>query len=301
MTEASAVPDFASEPALADAIADGIVDVGDRQLGLRTRRIGEKAALAHDLGLPAAVGIDGVAAPVNELVAAGIPPVAVAAAIDWPGDAVEEVRAGLAEGATSAGVPLLDVEAGTAPAARVVGTAAGLATDEQVLAGTATPGDVLIGIPGGGILGAALDRALEALDGEIALDDSLPNDDSTVGDALGKPARIYTYLLDTLDAYEVHAAVPLADRGMSALGDMGDLGYEITDPLPVPPVFETIRVASGRSQTALYRAVAMGTGMVLAVAEKDADAVCDETDGKNIGRVTDGDGVQVQGLTVAQD
>ena len=99
-------PDFATEPALADAIADGSIDVGDRHLALRTRRIGQKAVLAHEMGIPDVVGIDAVAAPVNELVAAGFTPVGIAAAIDWPGDAVEAVRGGLADGATRAGVPL---------------------------------------------------------------------------------------------------------------------------------------------------------------------------------------------------
>ena len=196
----------------------------------------------------------------------------------------------------------MDVETATGAAtAQVVGTAVGLATDGQPLRGAVAPGDALIGIPGDGALGAALDRALAALDGDVALDETLPGQTSTVGEALGTPARVGTYLLDTIGAHEVHAAFHLADSGVAALEDASDLGYEITDPLPVPPVFETIRAASGRTRPDLYRALALGTGMVLAVADGDAAAVCEETDGKKIGRVTDGGGVRIRGLTVAED
>ncbi|HKJ57857.1 MAG TPA: AIR synthase related protein, partial [Halobacteriales archaeon] len=80
----------------------GMLDIGDRYLALATDGVGTKLLVAEAVGDYSTIGIDCVAMNVNDLVAAGIEPVAFVdyLAVEAPDDAVaEEIGEGLAAGA----------------------------------------------------------------------------------------------------------------------------------------------------------------------------------------------------------
>src|SRR6056297_4158330 len=88
----------------------GLLDIGDRYLALATDGVGTKLLVAEALGDYSTIGIDCIAMNVNDLVAAGVDPVAFVdyLAVDAPDDATaEQVGEGLAAGAERAGLELL--------------------------------------------------------------------------------------------------------------------------------------------------------------------------------------------------
>ncbi|MUV60941.1 phosphoribosylformylglycinamidine cyclo-ligase [Halobacterium sp. CBA1126] len=286
----------------------GLVDVGDRYLALATDGVGTKLLVAVALGDYSTVGIDCIAMNVNDLVAAGVEPAAFVdyLAVDVPDEArAAELGEGLAAGAEEAGVALVGGETAVMPEVvedfDLAGTVAGLATDDDLLAGEAQAGDVLVGFASSGIHSNGLTLAREAASRAGGFDEPFPGDDyDTVGEALLEPTRIYTYLLDALHEYDVHAAAHVTGGGWTNLERMGEYRYDVTDPLPAQDVFAFVRDAGNVGDEEMHRTFNMGTGFVVAVDPADADALIDATDGERIGEVADGDesSVEIRGLSL---
>ncbi|MFW5965512.1 MAG: phosphoribosylformylglycinamidine cyclo-ligase [Halodesulfurarchaeum sp.] len=286
----------------------GMVDIGDRYLALATDGVGTKLLVAEALEEYTTIGIDCIAMNVNDLVAAGITPVGFVdyLAVDEPSEQMSAaIGEGLATGAERAGLTLLGGETAVLPEViegfDLAGAAAGLATKEQLLDGEAQPGDVLVGIPSSGIHSNGLTLARRALTADHEYTDQLPGGEGTIGQALLEPTRIYTYLLDTLHQQDVHAAAHMTGGGWTNLFRLGEYRYEITDPLPAHPVFEFVQSAGGVSDEEMARTFNMGTGFVMAVDPADAEAVIEETDGEEIGRVKAGDTVSIRGVELTAD
>jgi len=283
----------------------GLIDIGDRYLALATDGVGTKLLVAEALNEYSTIGIDCVAMNVNDLVAAGVTPIAFVdyLAVEEPEEGMSEaIGAGLAEGANQAGVSLVGGETAVLPEVitgfDLAGTAAGLANEKQLLPGEAKAGDVLVGIPSSGIHSNGLTLAREAVSQEFDFEEPLPNGEGTIGEALLEPTRIYTYLLDTLHEHEVHAAAHVTGGGMTNLFRMGEFAYEISDPHPVQPIFDVIQSAGQIDDREMYRTFNMGTGFVLAVAPEDVDSVVEETDGTVIGQVAEGATVHIRGVEI---
>jgi phosphoribosylformylglycinamidine cyclo-ligase len=279
----------------------GLVDIGDQYLGLTTDGVGTKLLVAEAIGDYSTVGIDCIAMNVNDLVAAGVEPVAFVdyLAVDEPDDTIaEEIGEGLAAGAEQAGVALVGGETAVMPEVvrglDIAGTCAGLATDENLFE-EAKAGDALVGFPSSGIHSNGLTLAREAVTRAGEYDDPFPdNSDQTVGEVLLEPTRIYTDL--PLHEHATHAAAHVTGGGFTNLSRMGSFRYEITNPLPVHSVFEFVRNAGNVTHEELYRTFNMGMGFVAALNPEDADALADVTDGQVVGHVAEGTGVAVDGL-----
>ena len=281
----------------------GLIDIGDRYLAMTTDGVGTKLLVAEALEDYSTIGIDCIAMNVNDLVAAGVTPIAFVdyLAVDEPGEAMSaEIGQGLADGANQAGISLVGGETAVLPEVisgfDLAGAAAGLATDDQLLDGEAKAGDVLVGIPSSGVHSNGLTLARKAATSEHSYDDPLPGADRSIGEALLEPTRIYTYLLDALHAYDVHAAAHVTGGGWTNLFRMGEFDYEITDPHPVQPIFEFIQAEGDVSEKEMYRTFNMGTGFVLAVDPDDAESLVEETDGSIIGQVSAGATVRIRGI-----
>jgi len=282
----------------------GLVDLGDQYLALATDGVGTKLLVAVAVEDYSTVGIDCIAMNVNDLVAAGVEPAAFVdyLAVDVPDEArAAELGEGLAAGAEEAGVALVGGETAVMPEVvndfDLAGTVAGIATDDDLLAGEAEAGDVLVGFPSSGIHSNGLTLAREAADRAGSFDEPFPGDGyDTVGEALLEPTRIYTYLLDALHEYDVHAAAHVTGGGWTNLERMGAFRYEVTDPLPAQDVFAFVQDAGNVGDEEMHRTFNMGTGFVVAVEQSDADDLVAATDGQVIGEVSEGETVAIRGL-----
>jgi len=284
----------------------GMLDIGDRYLALATDGVGTKLLVAEALGDYSTVGIDCIAMNVNDLVAAGVTPVAFVdyLAVDEPSEEFsEQVGEGLAAGSDEADIALVGGETAVMPEVvsglDLAGTAAGLAAKDHVFDGDAEVGDVLVGFPSSGIHSNGLTLAREAATRNHDYTDPYPYDDyDTVGEALLEPTRIYTYLLDSLHDLDVHAAAHVTGGGWTNLSRMGDYRYSILDPFDAQSVFEFVQSEGNVSDEEMHRTFNMGTGFVVALGREDAETLADGTDGRVIGTVEDGSGVAVRGLVL---
>ncbi|ELZ98863.1 phosphoribosylaminoimidazole synthetase [Haloferax mucosum ATCC BAA-1512] len=314
MTYADAGVDIeASEAATAALVAQvgggsgdyaGLLDIGDRYLGLATDGVGTKLLVAEALGDYSTVGIDCIAMNANDLVAAGVRPVAFVdyLAVDNPDETfAEQVGQGLAAGAEAANIELVGGETAVMPEVinglDLAGTCAGLSKKDAIFPGEADVGDVLVGFPSSGIHSNGLTLARKAATSDGDYDDTWDGDDyETVGEALLEPTRLYTYLLDDLRAAETNAAAHITGGGWTNLERMGEFHYAIDDAFDPHPIFEFVQTRGGVSDEEMHKTFNMGTGFVAAVPESNANALVEATDGRVIGRVESGDGVSIRSL-----
>ncbi|AXG11087.1 phosphoribosylformylglycinamidine cyclo-ligase [Haloplanus rubicundus] len=282
----------------------GLLDIGDRYLGLATDGVGTKLLVAEALSDYSTVGIDCIAMNANDLVAAGVRPVAFVdyLAVDEPDERfAEQIGEGLAEGAERAGIELVGGETAVMPEVvkglDLAGTCAGLAAKDALFPGRADVGDALVGVPSSGIHSNGLTLARTAVTREDDYTDPCPfGDYDTLGEALLEPTRIYTDLLDPMREHGVNAAAHVTGGGWTNLDRLGDHRYAIDDPFDPQPVFDYVQEAGNVSDEEMHRTFNMGTGFVAALSLSDAEALAEAVDGRIIGHVEDGDGVSIRGL-----
>ncbi|UWG48174.1 Phosphoribosylaminoimidazole (AIR) synthetase [Halanaeroarchaeum sp. HSR-CO] len=304
----------AATAALVDAVSDlegttayaGLVDIGDRYLGLATDGVGTKLLVAEAVEDYSTVGIDCVAMNVNDLVASGVTPVAFVdyLAVDEPSERLsQQVGEGLAEGASQANMALVGGETAVMPEViqgfDLAGTVAGLATEDELIPGTAEEGDVLVGLPSSGIHSNGLTLARKAATRDHDYTDPFPYDeDRTIGEVLLEPTRIYADLLGPLHDHDVHAAAHVTGGGWTNLRRMGEYEYDITDPFEAQDVFAFVQKEGSVSDEEMHRTFNMGTGFVVALPESEAESFASATGGSEIGRVESGASVEIRGLSL---
>ncbi|MGM0606660.1 MAG: phosphoribosylformylglycinamidine cyclo-ligase [Halobacteriota archaeon] len=284
----------------------GLLDIGDRYLALATDGVGTKLLVAEALGDYSTVGIDCIAMNVNDLVAAGVRPVAFVdyLAIDEPNERfTQQIGEGLAVGAARADIQLVGGETAVMPEVvtglDLAGACAGLAGKDALFEGTAEPGDTIVGWASSGIHsnGLTLARKAATIEGG-AYTDPCPFDGyETIGAALLEPTRIYTGLLDPMREYGVRGAAHVTGGGWTNLERLGENRYVVDDPFPAHPIFEFVQSRGNVSDAEMHRTFNMGTGFVAAVPnEDDAIDLASDTDGRVIGHVETGSGVSIRGL-----
>ncbi|RKD97188.1 phosphoribosylformylglycinamidine cyclo-ligase [Halopiger aswanensis] len=285
----------------------GLIDIGDRYLALATDGVGTKLLVAEAIEDYSTIGIDCIAMNVNDLVAAGVEPVAFVdyLAIDEPDENLtNEIGEGLAVGLERADLTMLGGETAVMPEVvkgfDLAGTCAGLAGKDEVLEGEAAVGDALVGFPSNGIHSNGLTLAREAVTREYEYTDEFPLDpERTIGEELLCPTRIYTDLLEPMHEYDVRAAAHVTGGGWTNLLRMGEREYVIDDPLPAQPIFEFVQDEGDVTDEEMHRTFNMGTGFVVSLPEDQADDLVAETDGRIIGRVEDGNSVEIRGLSLS--
>ncbi|MFA9426822.1 phosphoribosylformylglycinamidine cyclo-ligase [Natronorubrum sp. A-ect3] len=285
----------------------GLLDIGDRYLALATDGVGTKLMVAEAIEDFSTIGIDCIAMNVNDLVAAGVEPVAFVdyLAIDEPDDDLtNEIGEGLAVGLEESGMTLLGGETAVMPDVitgfDLAGTCAGLAGKDEILEGEAQVGDVLVGFASNGIHSNGLTLAREAVTRDHEYTDAFPHDDErTIGEELLRPTRLYTSLLEPMREHGVRAAAHITGGGWTNLLRMGDYEYVIEDPFPAQPVFEFVQAEGKVTDEEMHRTFNMGTGFVVAVPEDRAEALVADTDGQIIGHVEAGNSVEIRGLSLS--
>jgi phosphoribosylformylglycinamidine cyclo-ligase len=283
----------------------GLLDIGDRYLALATDGVGTKLLVAEALSDYSTVGIDCIAMNANDLVAAGVRPVAFVdyLAVDEPDETfAQQVGEGLAAGAEQADLALVGGETAVMPEVirglDLAGTCAGLAPKDAVFAGEAAVGDALVGWRSSGIHSNGLTLAREAATRAHDYTDPFPADDSgrSVGEVLLEPTRLYTDLLDPMREHGVRAAAHVTGGGWTNLERLGEHHYVVEDDFDPQPVFEFVQREGEIADTEMYRTFNMGTGFVAALPPERAEALAAETDGRVVGRVEEGSGVSIRGL-----
>jgi phosphoribosylformylglycinamidine cyclo-ligase len=278
----------------------------DERLGiaLSTDGVGTKLLVAEQLGRFDTVGIDCVAMNVNDVICVGAEPLAMLdyIAIERADPEVcEQIGIGLARGAELAGVEipggelaqLGDMVRGFDVAGACFGT---VALDEIIDGSAAQPGDPIIGLPSSGIHSNGYTLARSALDGLPLDEDPEGRLGRPLGDVLLEPTEIYVKpVLELLRSeVDVRGLAHITSGGLGNLHRLAaEVGYEIDEPLPVPPIFELIQERGGVAAEEMRDVFNMGCGFCCIVASLHEDAALDllrshYPGARRIGSVTDG-------------
>jgi phosphoribosylformylglycinamidine cyclo-ligase len=279
-----------------------VIKIDERTgIALSTDGVGTKLVLAEQLGRYDTVGIDCVAMNVNDVICVGAEPLAMLdyIAIEQADPAVcEEIGVGLARGAEQAGIEIPGGELAQlgqlVRGVDVSGACFGTVALDAIVDGSAVePGDVVIGLPSTGLHSNGYTLARSAL-AEIPLDDERLG--RPLGDVLLEPTEIYVKPIVELLRSEVDI------RGLAHITSGGtrnllrlaaEVGYEIDDPLPVPPIFDLIREHGGVSDEEMSEVFNLGCGFCVVVPEADSEAALallrnHYPAARPVGRATDG-------------
>ena len=258
-------------------------------IALATDGVGSKLVVAERTGRLDTVGIDCVAMNVNDLVCVGAEPLALLdyLAVEQPDpEALAAIARGLKVGAEAAGVEIPGGELAVIPelirghpsphgfdlCASAFGT---VALDAIVTGERIAPGDALIGIPSSGLHSNGYTLARQVL--EPLGDDATPPElgGVTVADALLEPTVIYVRAVLELLRSEipVHGLAHITGGGLANLQRLNaGVGYRVTDPLPVPGVFDLIRRLGDVDDDEIYEVFNMGCGFIAVVPAEHAAA-----------------------------
>jgi phosphoribosylformylglycinamidine cyclo-ligase len=257
-------------------------------IAVGTDGVGSKLVVAEQAGRLDTVGIDCVAMNVNDVVCVGAEPIAL---LDYV--AVERADAemlaaigrGLATGAEEAGVEIPGGEVAVLPelirghpspggfdlTAACFGT---VALDAVVTGADCAPGDALIGLPSSGLHSNGYSLARRAL-AELALDERpAALGGASVADALLEPTVIYVRAALALLGSDlpVHGLAHITGGGLLNLLRLNDgVGFEVSDPLPVPPICELVRRRGDVSDAEMWEVFNMGCGFCVVCPEAMVD------------------------------
>ena len=296
-------------------------------IALATDSVGSKVIVAELAGRFDTIGIDCVAMNVNDLICVGAEPLAlldyIAVERAHPAQ-LRELAIGLRAGAELAGIEIPGGEVCQVPEVirghpsphgfDLVGSAFGtVALDRIVDGGECRSGDALIGLPSSGVHSNGLTLARRALleSGGLSISSSPAElGGATVADVLLEPTTIYVRAMLELLASDipVHGLAHITGGGLLNLLRIGDgVGYEISAPLPVPPVFDLIAELGQVPPAEMWEVFNMGCGFCAIVpADRAAQAVA-LLDGHHpgtavIGRLSDRAGrVSLPGLGLEGD
>ncbi len=261
-------------------------------IALATDSVGSKVIVAEQTGRFGTIGIDCVAMNVNDLICVGAEPLAL---LDYlaveqadPG-MLRELAVGLRVGAEAAGIEIPGGEVCQLPEVirghpsphgfDLVGSAFGTVRLDAILDGGAVAtGDAVIGLPASGVHANGLTLARRALleQGGLALG-AAPEElgGASVADVLLEPTVIYVRAALALLRSEipVHGLAHITGGGVLNLLRIGTgIGYEITAPLPVTPVFSLIAELGAVAPAEMWEVFNMGCGLCATVPAEHAEA-----------------------------
>jgi phosphoribosylformylglycinamidine cyclo-ligase len=284
-------------------------------VALATDSVGSKVIVAEQAQRFSTIGIDCVAMNVNDLICVGAEPLAL---LDYlavesadPG-LLADLAEGLRAGAEDAGVEIPGGEVCQLPEVirghpspygfDLVGSAFGTVALDAIIDGSAcAPGDALIGLPASGVHSNGLTLARRVLLDEAGLSLGERPDElggASVADVLLEPTVIYVRaILELLRSdIPVHGLAHITGGGLLNLLRLGDeIGFEITEPLPVTPVFSLIAELGAVPTAEMWEVFNMGCGFCVVVGAADAERAVALLSGRHpgaavIGRVTDASG-----------
>ncbi|MFZ0088498.1 MAG: phosphoribosylformylglycinamidine cyclo-ligase [Solirubrobacteraceae bacterium] len=262
-------------------------------VALATDSVGSKVIVAEQTQRFSTIGIDCVAMNVNDLICVGAEPLALLdylAVESADPQLLAEIAEGLRIGAQDAGVEIPGGEVCQLPEVirghpspygfDLVGSAFGTVALDAIVDGRACrPGDALIGLPASGVHSNGLTLARRVLleQAGLTLDDRpAPLGGASIADVLLEPTVIYVRAIIELlrSGIAVHGLAHITGGGLLNLLRLGDgVGFEISAPLPVLPVFELIAELGAVSAAEMWEVFNMGCGFCVVVQDDTADRV----------------------------
>ncbi|CAN1175708.1 Phosphoribosylformylglycinamidine cyclo-ligase, chloroplastic/mitochondrial, partial [Linum perenne] len=287
----------------------GLFPLGDSYLVAGTDGVGTKLKLAFETGIHDTIGVDLVAMSVNDIVTSGAKPLFFLdyfATSRLDVDLAEKVIRGIVDGCQQSDCTLLGGETAEMPdfyaegEYDLSGFAVGIVSKDSVIDGkNIVAGDVLIGLPSSGVHsnGFSLVRRVLAKSG-LSLNDKLPGNSITLGEALMAPTVIYVkQVLDIISKGGVKGIAHITGGGFTdnipRVFPKG-LGAAIyNNSWEIPPVFEWIQEAGKIEDAEMRRTFNMGIGMVLVVTKEAGRRIIEDGQHKayQIGEVVDAEGV----------
>ena len=252
-------------------------------LALCTDGVGSKLIVAEQLQRYDTVGIDCVAMNVNDVICVGAEPIALVdyIAVEQADPAIlRAIAEGLRVGAQQAGVEIPGGELAILPELikghpspygfDLVASCVGVVPLDRIVTGAAVEaGDALIGLPSSGVHSNGFTLARRALPDLYEAFEG-----GTVGDALIEPTVIYVRAVAELLASGVDVrglAHITGDGFLNLLRLEAEVGWRVTSPLPVPPIFRLIAERRDVGEAELWEVFNMGCGFCVAVPPADAD------------------------------
>lgn len=250
-----------------------------------TDGVGTKLRLAIESGIHNTIGIDLVAMCVNDIIVLGAEPLFF---LDYYAtskldiDVAESVVSGIAEGCIQAGAALVGGETAEMPSMYedgdydLAGFCVGVVEKENAIDGSQVQaGDVLIGLASSGphsngysLIRKVLERSQDEL--------STPFANSTLGEHLLAPTRIYVKsLLQLHEKINIHALSHITGGGL-----LENIPRVLPDNVTAvidasswqrPAIFDWLQEQGNVIDEEMYRTFNNGIGMVVCVAQEDAE------------------------------
>jgi phosphoribosylformylglycinamidine cyclo-ligase len=291
----------------------GSIEFGDHVLSLCTDSVGTKILVAAELGRWDTIGIDCIAMNANDMITAGIEPVAFVdyVAVDrYDAKVARAIGVGLNRGAEMANLTIIGGEIAVVPEIvrgyDLAGTCLGIAKKKDVIDGRRVrAGDAIVGVASTGIHSNGLTLARRVFrDAGLELRHRLPDSRGTVGDALLEPTAIYVRpVMKVVRRHEVHGMANITGGGLRNLLRLKKgLEFRVTDPMAPPPIFRAIQELAEISDGEMYQTFNMGLGYAIVAPEDEATGIVRDLRpfaAKVVGEVVRGQGATVpdKGIT----
>ena len=240
-----------------------------------TDGVGTKMVVAERLGRFETIGIDCVAMNVNDLICVGAEPIAMLDFIlcrEADPEVCGAIGVGLRRGAELAGIEIPGGE--IAQVGDIVsgwelsGSAIGLVALDAIVDGERIePGDPVIGLPSSGLHSNGYTLARRALERRPARRRAARSA-ARRACCSSRPRSTSAPVLELLGSeVDVRGLAHITGDGLNNLLRLAaPVGYEIDDPLPVPPIFELIAELGEVSDEEMHEVFNMGCGFACVVA-----------------------------------
>lgn len=248
-----------------------------------TDGVGTKLKLAQAMHKHDTIGIDLVAMCVNDIIVQGAEPLFF---LDYFASGhleltvATEVMQGIGQGCEQAGAALIGGETAEMPGLYqgedydLAGFTVGIVEKDKILNGQKVqPDDVIIGIASSGVHANGFSLVRKILARENA-DLNMPFDQSTLGETLLCPTRIYVKsLLALLKNVDVHAIAHITGGGL--LENIPRVLPAFTQARlnkqewTMPPIFSWLQEKGAIEEQEMYRTFNCGLGMIICVAQQD--------------------------------
>ena len=261
-------------------------------IAVATDSVGTKALVAQALRKYDTIGIDCIAANVNDVLCVGAEPLTVLdfiAIAKVNEDMMLDLARGLADGALMADVSISGGEIAQVGsmirgidedrAFDLMGSCFGIVPISDIVAGqNILPGDILISLPSTGLHcnGLSLARTVLERGFGASLTTQISDLGRTLGDELLTPSGIY--VREVLSALrtgaEISGLVHVSGGGLWNLTRCGKGVAYVVDTFPEPPlVFRVIQDAGKLNPSAMFHAFNMGVGFCIITRPGSADLI----------------------------
>jgi phosphoribosylformylglycinamidine cyclo-ligase len=300
---------------------------------LQIEGVGTKTLLAELSGDYSSIGRDAVAMAANDVLRSGSRPVLLSDAIHIAKSLpkkVEQLISGVNEGAKQAGAILGSGETGDvaemlhnqisdeSPPFDLFVSCLGLASEKEIIKGSISPGDRIIGLPCSGIHSNGMTLARKVLlkkwGGKFDPWEQPNNLERPLLEELLIPTRIYAEEVSRLkEEFEIKAAVHITGDGFMKFNRLiewkgqakgSNLGFTFTLHRKPPEIFSLIQETAKAmhqpiSQEEMYKTFNMGYGFAIIISKKESSKALElfgnKTSAQDIGSVSSTGGISLIG------